>query len=67
MTDQEQAKLREENARYRMALEYIAHFNREQLDLCATMHFDMNGIARRALMPDARHVLGKWDDIYPAK
>lgn len=67
MLGEEPDKLREENARYRKALEYIAHFNRENLDLCATMHFEMNGIARRALLPDAPHVFGQWADIYPVK
>lgn len=67
MLGDDPASVIEENARYRKALEYIAHFDREYLDLCATIHHDMNGVARKALLPDAPHVFGKWDEIYPVK
>lgn len=33
----------------RKALEYIAHFDRAALDGAATLHYDMNGVARKAL------------------
>ena len=42
-------RLADERARYRAALEHIASFDRKALDMAKTLHYDMNGWAKRAL------------------
>jgi len=43
-------RLTAENERLRSVLEQIASFDRRALDMAKTLHYDMNGWAKRALL-----------------